>query len=143
VRCLAKRPGFGDGDPSISLLGVGEGKAMGAGATPEQLTIVQRFGSVSRPPVAGEKVGIARNVRQNLVPLNGFRHPVAGDTSGWYIWAGDELPQDDEFFVPLHIEHLREWCPAVIPYLALAPGWRFLLAPGQEDVWFDASLLDL
>ncbi len=116
---------------------------MDDGATQEQLAIVRRFGSDSRPPLAGEKVGIARNVRQNLVPLNGLRHPVAGDTSGWYIWAGDELPHDDEFFVPLHIEHLSEWCPAAVPYLALAPGWRFLLAPGHEDVWFDASLLDV
>lgn len=26
--------------------------------------------------------------------------------------------------------------------LALALGWRVLLAPSQEDVWFDQSLLD-
>jgi hypothetical protein len=26
-------------------------------------------------------------------------------------------------------------------YLGLAPGWRFLIAPGYEDVWFDEILL--
>lgn len=26
--------------------------------------------------------------------------------------------------------------------LGLAEGWRFLIAPGHEDVWYDASLLD-
>jgi hypothetical protein len=31
----------------------------------------------------------------------------------------------------------------VFPYLALPPGWRFLLAPGYEDVWYDPTLLDL
>lgn len=95
------------------------------------------------PPLAGEKVGIAKNVRDGIWPMNGLRHPVAGDTSGWYIWAGEELSDDPEFFVPLHVEHLAEWSPIVIPYLALPPGWRFLIAPGHEDVWFDESLLTL
>jgi hypothetical protein len=27
-------------------------------------------------------------------------------------------------------------------YLALPAGWRFLLAPDHEDVWFDVNLLD-
>jgi len=29
------------------------------------------------------------------------------------------------------------------PYLARPPGWRVLLAPGQEDVWYDGTLLDV
>jgi hypothetical protein len=120
-----------------------EGSAVASEVTPDQLAIVERFGSAARPPLAGEKVGIAVNVRQGLMPLNGLRHPVAGDASGWYIWAGEEFSLDEDFFVPLHIDHLSEWCPSVIPYLALAPGWRFLLAPDHEDVWFDASLLDV
>jgi hypothetical protein len=28
-------------------------------------------------------------------------------------------------------------------YLALPPGWRFLIATNHEDVWFDAALLDV
>ncbi len=31
------------------------------------------------------KVGIALNVREGIVPVNGFRHPPEGDTTGWYI----------------------------------------------------------
>lgn len=89
------------------------------------------------------KVGVARNVRSGLAPLNGLRHPPQADTTGWYLWAGEELPEDPEFFVSLHVEHLVEWCPAAIPYLGLPPGWRFLVAPGYEDVWFDESLLDV
>ena len=27
--------------------------------------------------------------------------------------------------------------------LGLGPGWRFLIAPGHEDVWFDANLLNV
>ena len=44
------------------------------------------------------------------------------------------------FFVALHVGHLAEWCPRVVPYLALPPGYRVLLAPEYEDVWFDESL---
>jgi hypothetical protein len=50
------------------------------------------------------------------------------DTSGWYIWAGEGGPSDDpDFFVPLHVEHLAEWCPHITKYLGLPPGWRFLV----------------
>lgn len=92
------------------------------------------------PTPGDQKVGIALNVRSGLLPINGVRYsPVAG-TSGWYIWAGEEASKDDDFFVPLHACHLDEWCPAVLPYLELPPGWRFLIAPGHEDIWFDPDL---
>ena len=67
---------------------------------------------------------------------------MAGDTSGWYIWAGEEFSKDPNFFMPLHIGHLKEWCPEIVKYLGLGPGWRFLIAPGYEDVWEDKSLLN-
>jgi hypothetical protein len=70
-----------------------------------------------------------------------LRHRPVGDTNGWYIWAGDELRQDPDFFTPLHIEHVHEWCPQALPYLALPPGSRFLIADGIEDVWQDSTLL--
>jgi hypothetical protein len=89
------------------------------------------------------KVGIAQNVKDGIWPINGLHHPLQGDTSGWYIWAGEELSFEADFFKPLHIEHLNEWCPAVLKYLGLSPGWRFLLAKDYEDVWKDISLLDI
>ncbi len=85
---------------------------------------------------------MSANVREGIWPINGLRHAPEGNSCGWYIWAGDDLSQDPDFFAPLHVAHLSEWCPAVLPYLELAPGWRFLIAPGYEDVWFDSSLLD-
>lgn len=88
------------------------------------------------------KVGIALNVKEGKQPINGLRYPIKGDTTGWYIWAGEELSDDPDFFVPLHVEHLETWCPKVLPYLQLPPGWRFLIAPDYEDVWFDATLGD-
>ncbi len=93
------------------------------------------------PAPASLKVGIARNVREGLLPINGLRHQPEDDTTGWYVWAGGEASQDPEFFVPVHVEHLTEWFPDVIPYLQLPPGYRFRIAPGHEDVWRDPALL--
>jgi hypothetical protein len=88
-------------------------------------------------------VGVAAAVGTGLLPLNGLRHPIEGATCGWYIWAGEEPSESSDFFQPLHVEHLSERCAEVLPYLGLAPGWRFLIANGHEDVWYDPSLLEV
>lgn len=103
----------------------------------------ERFGVEPYDAPADLRVGVARNVKDGVWPLNGLRHPPEGDTTGWYIWAGEELSEAPDFFEPLHVGHLAEWCPVVLPYLALPPGWRFLLAPDFEDVWQDPALLTL
>jgi hypothetical protein len=102
--------------------------------------VCERFGVEALPPPGESKVGIALRTL-HLFPLNGLRHPPTGDTSGWYIWGGEMLGDSADFFQPLHVSHLPERCPTVLQYLALPPGWRFLLAPGQEDVWFDSTLV--
>jgi hypothetical protein len=108
-----------------------------------QHAVCRKYGVAYHSAPPGLKVGAADNVRGALYPLNGLRHPPAGDTTGWYIWRGEELSSDPAFFKPLHVAHLGSWCPDVLPYLGLPPGWRFLLAPGYVDVWYDASLLDV
>jgi len=109
----------------------------------QQKIICEQYGSLFHESPASFKVGISLNVKKGIWPINGFRHPITGDTTGWYIWAGEEFSTDPNFFVPLHIEHLEEWCPIIMKYLGLAPGWRFLLAPGYEDVWEDSRLLEV
>lgn len=103
----------------------------------------RRFGAEFVPVANDEKVGIAEDVQRGRLPINGLRHRPVGDTSGWYVWAGEELSEVPDYFVPLHIEHLADWSPRIEKYLGLAPGWRFLLAEGYEDVWFDPQLLDV
>jgi hypothetical protein len=103
--------------------------------------ICERVGAVPVPPAADQKLGVALDTL-HLEPLNGLRHPAQGDTCGWYIWGGTELSQAPEFFQPLHVAHVPERCPRALKYLALPPGWRFLAAPGHEDVWYDPALLD-
>lgn len=106
---------------------------------------MQRCSRYGLAPVAWPphlKVGIARNVRDGVLPINGLRHLPVGDTTGWYIWAGEEPSLDPEFFVPLHVAHLAEWCPAALRFLGLPPGWRFLVSGDHEDVWEDPALRD-
>jgi hypothetical protein len=110
--------------------------------TEPQRIVCEHYGVRAVPSPPGSKVGISRTVLSGLSPVNGLRHRPVGDTNGWYIWAGGEPGQDPDFFIPLHVEHLEEWCPEVLPFLALPPGSRFLLADGHEDVWHDAGLLD-
>ena len=107
----------------------------------EQLRICQKYGARPLDSPPQKKAGVAANVRSDVVPVNGLRHPPEEDTSGWYLWAGEELSSDPEFFRPTHIAHLSEMRPEVVKYLALPPGWRFLIAGDYEDVWYDKTLL--
>ena len=86
-------------------------------------------------------IGVADNVGSGALPINGLRHR-RGSTSGWFVWAGELLGADANFFRPMHTRHLIERCPEILPMLGLPEGWRFLIAPGHEDAWFDQALLD-
>jgi hypothetical protein len=102
--------------------------------------VASRFGALFVPAAPLDKAGVALQTLTSL-PLNALRHQPVSGTSGWYIWGGECLSDDPGFFVPLHHEHLAQHCPSLIPYLGLGPGWRVLLAPNQEEVWFDPKLL--
>lgn len=86
-------------------------------------------------------LGVSRGVFAGEWPINGQRYPAASGESGWYIWSGTEFSESPDFFAPNHSCHVLERRPELLPYLGLPAGWRFLIAPGYEDVWFDDSLL--
>lgn len=110
---------------------------MAGTATAEQVSICERFGSEVAPADLDSKVGIALSTL-GLLPLTAIRHKSENGTCGWYIWGG-EYSSDPDFFQSLHVAHLPKYCPTIIPYLALAPGWGVILAPDYEDVWFDQN----
>lgn len=87
----------------------------------------------------GEKVGIALDTLEDL-PLHAVRVRPENGVCGWYIHGG-ECSKDANFYQPLHVSHLADYCARIIPYLALPPGWQVLLALDYEDVWFDGELL--
>jgi hypothetical protein len=106
-----------------------------------QQEICQKYGStvvLSDPEL---KVGFALNSLGQM-PIHGVRSTMAGDTTGWYIYAG-EYSDATDFFVPVCTSHLVELLPAVLKYLSLAPGFSFIIDDnGYEDVWFDQKRLD-
>ena len=105
-----------------------------------QQEMASRFNALFVPAAPHDKVGVALNTLA-FMPLNALRHQPVQGTSGWYVWGGEHLSEEPDFFAPLHHEHLAQHCPSLIPYLGLGPGWRVLLAPNQEEVWFDPKLL--
>ncbi|RIJ78814.1 hypothetical protein D1871_02145 [Nakamurella silvestris] len=111
--------------------------------TREQSHTCARYGAEPVPSLAHSIHGIADNTRGESWPLNGLRHPPEGHSSGWYIWADEVLSDEPSFFRPVHDAHMALRLPLIAPYLALPPGWRFLIAPGLEDVWYDKTLLEL
>ncbi|MDO4907234.1 hypothetical protein [Neisseria sp.] len=109
----------------------------------QQLEICHKYHADFYPSHDHLKVGIAHNVKEkNLYPIHGLRYKPEGDTTGWYIWAGDEFSEDKDFFSPLHVSHINEWRLEIYKFLALPPGYRFLIGEnGYEDVWFDENLI--
>ncbi|OWJ61632.1 immunity protein Imm33 domain-containing protein [Paraburkholderia caledonica] len=105
----------------------------------DQRDVCQRFGAEYMPPEASQKVGISI-ASLAKVPLHAVRLIPENGTCGWYIYGG-EYSTDADFYQPLYAVHLLERCPGIVRYLALPPGWRVLLAPDYEDVWFDGGLL--
>ena len=89
-------------------------------------------------------IGLADNVLTGMNPVNGLRQPECDTTTGWYLWAGEEFSQAEDFFKPYHVSHLLTLRPNVIKYLGLPPGFRFLMDDkGYEDVWEDVELLKI
>lgn len=117
-------------------------KLAGSGTVEDrQRAICRKFSAAFCPPSPQSKVGLSLDVVSTIQPLNGLRHLPEGDTCGWYIWRGTELSDAADYFQPVHVEHMTEECPEAVEYLALPPGWRFLIAPGHVDVWFDELLI--
>lgn len=105
-----------------------------------QLAICERYGVAPVGVDPEQRVGVALNLRSGLVPINGVRHLPEHGTCGWYLWAGEELSEAPDFFVPICLKHLPDWALAAMPYLLLPPQWRFLLADDYVDVWFDPAV---
>ncbi|MCG7537887.1 hypothetical protein [Pseudoalteromonas sp. OOF1S-7] len=63
-----------------------------------QKALCKELGTEYYPTPRDLKVGISLNVRDGVVPINGLRHSPEGDTTGWYIYAGEELPDSPDFF---------------------------------------------
>jgi hypothetical protein len=107
----------------------------------EQYKLCYVYSQECVPCEPESKLGFA--TKSHGLPINGLRHSPKADTNGWFIWRGEELSRDADFFAPLHTRHLVDYCPEALKFLGLPPGYRFLIAGDYEDVWFDESLLQV
>ncbi len=107
-----------------------------------QKEICSKYDALPYPSHGEEKLGIAIETIGKL-PINGLRHKPENGTCGWYIWCGEKMSQDADFFKPLHVDHIEEYLPEVEQYLALPPGFRFLISDEHEDVWHDQELISI
>ncbi len=105
----------------------------------KQFEVCLQNGVEALIPDAEEKLGIALSTLGQM-PINGLRHPIENGTCGWYIWCGEDISDDPEFFQPLHVKHIKSYLPAVEKYLALPIGYRFLHGENHEDIWFDETI---
>jgi len=107
----------------------------------EQMAICEKCGSSYYEALPFFKNRGIKTIKNGVWPINGLRHPLEGDTTGWYIWAGENFSSDPDFFEPVHVIHIIESFPIIVKYLGLAPGMRFLITDTYEDVWNDPTLL--
>ena len=107
---------------------------------PKQEKVCKRFNVMPFPCLENEKLGIAIETIGKM-PINGLRYNPENGTCGWYIWCGEEMSREADFFKPLHVSHISEYLPEVAQYLELPPGYRFLVAGDHEDVWHDPQLI--
>lgn len=99
-----------------------------------QKWICEKYGALYCPCKGSDRVGIAIQTLQNE-PIYGTRELNPDGSSSWYIYAG-QYSADDDFYKPVCIDHLETLLPIVLRYLALPPGWKFIIDKnGYEDVW--------
>jgi hypothetical protein len=108
----------------------------------QQKVYCEQHGYDCLPTAPDSKLGFAIST-QGSSPINGLRHPPEAGTSGWYVWCGEHLSDQPDFFSAIHASHLKKLCPEIIRLLGLPPGHRFLIAGDYVDIWYDSSLLDV
>ncbi|QEG30010.1 hypothetical protein GobsT_48100 [Gemmata obscuriglobus] len=104
-----------------------------------QQRICRTYGAGFEPPAPGSKVGLAIPTLDRI-PIHGVRLAPTDTTCGWYIYAGGEWSDAADFYQPLCVEHMADYCRLAVPFLGLPPGWRFMIdGQGFIDVWQDAE----
>ncbi|MDR0238412.1 hypothetical protein [Acinetobacter sp.] len=61
--------------------------------------------------------------------------PEKKDHISWFIHCG-EYSSAPDFYQAIHVSHLQEYLPKILPYLALEQGFQVIIDEyGYEDVW--------
>jgi hypothetical protein len=93
----------------------------------EQKAVCNQYAAEFVAALGDAKSGFALSTNGQL-PINGLRHPPTADTSGWYIWCGEQFSDVSDFFAPLCTSHIYDEYAEIAKLLGLPPGYRFLMA---------------
>ena len=101
----------------------------------EQKLLFEEFES-SYIKVSGDDVVAVAVNTLNQEPIVGIRKkPEAEENVAWFIYGG-EMGEGEDFFETMTVRELQDILPEVLPYLALAEGFRFMIdREDYEDVW--------
>ena len=101
----------------------------------EQKLLCEEFKS-SYIKVSGDDVVAVAVNTLNQEPIVGIRKkPEPEENVAWFIYGG-EMGEGEDFFETMTVRELQDILPEVLPYLALAEGFRFMIDhEDYEDVW--------
>lgn len=103
----------------------------------EQMAVCEKYLSAYLPITPQTMIAIAMQTIGKM-PVYGTRvaQKESGE-AGWFIHCGD-FSEAKDFYQPIHAKHIREYLPLVEAYLALSPGYKFIINDkGYEDVWIE------
>lgn len=107
----------------------------------EQKRFCDRIGADYVPVHSTQMIGVSQSFLTGAWPVHALRHQPTGNGCGWFAWAGEDLSDSEDFFQPVHVQHVIESRRSFAKYLGLPPGHRVLYDDFHEDVWFDRALL--
>lgn len=95
-------------------------------------------GAAFGPPHASHTVYVSEGVYEGVLPLEGVRYPAHPPDAGWFLTT-DQYNGDFRSLKRVHLFHLTEARPELIPLVGLPAGYRFTLKDEDCDcdVWFD------
>jgi hypothetical protein len=102
-----------------------------------QKAICEKYDSIFCPVSKDEMIAIALETIGRM-PVYGVRvvKECAGDVE-WFIHCG-EFSDNEDFYKPMHAQHISNYLPSVEKYLALDRGFKFIIDDqGYEDVWHE------
>jgi hypothetical protein len=110
----------------------------------DQMKVCQKYDVPWFATPLDQMIAVSKDLANGVMPINGLRHPPAGKSVGWFVWAGGEINNDISTWDTIHAQHLIEKYPQILKYLGLPPGYRFQIDDkGYEDIWKDENLLNV
>ena len=105
----------------------------------EQHAACERCESPFSPPAPESLAAISAGVMDGEA-AQGVRYPSPEHMSGW--WISTQRYEEDREMTNDHMHHLTRARPDLVPYLALAHGFRFNFEAGDQRIWFDQSVAE-